>query len=144
MRSERQWRVQQLLRMAELCDAEEKERKNMYMEEIDSLMFGGGEGLGSMQDEILSVAALAEKQHPTVHAFVEHCDNSGYEFENKRTRDVYNDYVIFCENYRKKPEGINTVTSTIKRLKGLININARHKTEGTKSRGTVARVFKTK
>lgn len=39
MRSHAQWKVQQLLRLAELCTSEDEERKKFYMDEIDELLF---------------------------------------------------------------------------------------------------------
>lgn len=39
MRSQKQIRISNLLRMAELCTPEEAERKSIYMNELDRLMF---------------------------------------------------------------------------------------------------------
>lgn len=116
MRSNQQWRVQQLIRMAELCDSDEKVRKRMYMDEAERLLFGQGE---DENQDTLTLQEIAQERYPNILTFWEYCKKENLEVLDVAVSEVYENYVGFCSVRGFKAMHKNPFGKAFKAISGL-------------------------
>ena len=94
MKSSKQIRINNLLRMAELCTSDDVERKAMYMDELDKLMFED-----TVNEEVKGVYVCEEKYKHLVDFFAEFKPM----LHNHASSDNYDLYVRYCLNLSIEP-----------------------------------------
>ena len=94
MRSSKQIRINNLIRMAELCTSDDVERKAMYMDELDKLMFED-----TVNEAVRGVYVSDEKYNHLVDFFAEFKPM----LHNHASSDNYDLYVRYCLNLSIEP-----------------------------------------
>lgn len=86
MRGWKEKRISTLLRMAELCTSDQEERKNIYMDEVDKLLFGD-------VGEMIPVRIEDEKYKHLETFYERHME----EMNGTTSRNAYALYIQYCQ-----------------------------------------------
>lgn len=114
MRSNKQWKVQQLLRLAELCDAEQADKRRMYMDMAEDLLFGNV----SDAEPTLTLEEMNHERYPSVSRYIEYCEDTNHEIEGSPVADEYERYLKLCSAENLRPEGKVLFSKAVKSIKG--------------------------
>lgn len=94
VRSSKQIRISNLLRMAELCSSDDVERKAIYMNELDKLMFEDGD-----VEKVNEIYVCEKKYNHLIDFFKEY----KHMIHNHSSSDNYDLYVRYCLNLNIEP-----------------------------------------
>lgn len=94
MRSSKQIKISNLLRMAELCSSDETERKQVYMNELDKLLFN------DVDTEHFNEVYICEEKYKHLIDFFEQYKRI---MHNHSSSENYDLYVRYCLNLNIEP-----------------------------------------